>query len=435
MELNLCGMPSLSIAEAGRWIKRYSFGRIEQRMSELTGHNRGQYSAAPSVLGYFYQCRYALLEALRRLPAGERICIGIETLDDVVFETDGSAVDVLQTKHHANAEATLTDASPDLWKTLRIWIEGQGDGTIPRDAQFFMVTTAVCPDGTAAAYLRPDCRGEKKAIERLAATASTSTSDTNAPAYRAFSSLDESGRLRLAKAVLVLDGSPSIRELDDRLQQAVFFAVERRFLDSYLQRLEGWWYGRVLRHLTDGSAAPILGEELESEMNRIRDQLSDESLPVDDDIMRATVDASGYMDRPFVEQLNLIGLNQNRVLHAIRNYYRAFEQRSRWMRENLLYVGELDRYEERLVEEWDLLFQQMRDDLGDDAAENEMTREAQILYKWVETGAHAPIRRGVREPAIARGTYQMLSDDLRVGWHLEFRERLQALLSTAEVSS
>jgi hypothetical protein len=400
----------------------------------VTTGERGQYSAAPAALGYFYQCRYALLEALRRLPVGERICVGIETLDDVVFETDGSAVDVLQTKHHINAEATLTDASPDLWKTLRIWIEGQADGTIPRDAQFFMVTTAVCPDGTAAAYLRPEGRDEKKAIERLAATASTSTSDTNAPAYRAFSSLDDSGRMRLAKAALVLDGSPSIGRLDDRLRQAVFFAVERRFLDSYLQRLEGWWYGRVLRHLTDGSAAPILGEELESEANRIRAQLSDESLPVDDDIMRATVDASGYMDRPFVEQLNIIGVNPNRVLHAIRNYYRAREHRSRWMREDLLYVGELDRYEERLIEEWDLLFQQMRDDLGDTAAEDEMTRAAQALYKWVETGAHAPIRRGVTEPAIARGTYQMLADDLQVGWHLEFRERLQALLSTAEVS-
>jgi len=400
----------------------------------LTIYTRGKYSAVQSALGYFYQCRYALYEALRRLPEGERFCVGIETLDDVVFETDGSAVDVLQTKHHVKAEATLTDASPDLWKTLRIWIEGQADGTIPRDAQFFMVTTAVCPDGTAAAYLRPEGRDEMKSLERLVATVSTSASDTNAPAYRAFSSLDYSGRLRLAKAVLVLDGSPSIGQLDDRLRQAVFFAVERRFLDSYLQRLEGWWYGRALRHLTDSSAAPILGEELESEMNRIRDQLSDESLPVDDDIMRATVDASGYMDRPFVEQLNLIGVNQNRVLHAIRNYYRAFEQRSRWMREHLLYVGELDRYEERLVEEWDLLFQQMCDELGNNAAENEMTREAQILYKWVETGAHAPIRRNVAEPAIARGTYQMLADNLQVGWHVEFRERLQTLLAIEEVS-
>lgn len=400
----------------------------------MTGHKRGQYSAAPSALGYFYQCRFALLEALRRLPEGERVCISIETLDDVVFETQGSAVDVLQTKHHINDHATLTDASPDLWKTLRIWIEGQADETIPKDAQFFMVTTALCPEGTAAGYLRPEGRDEKKALERLASTASTSTSGTNASAYQAFASLDSSGRSRLMNAVMVLDGSPSIGNLDDRLRQAVFFAVERQFLDSYIQRLEGWWYRRVVGHLSDSTAAPILGEELEAEASRIRAQIGEDRLPIDDDIMRATVDASGYMDRPFVEQLNLIGVNQNRMLHAIRSYYRAFEQRSRWMREDLLYVGELGRYEERLVEEWDLLFQQMRDDLGDAAAEEEMTRAAQNLYKWVETGAHHLIRPTVTEPAIARGTYQILADDLRVGWHAEFHDRLQGLLSDAEVS-
>lgn len=395
---------------------------------------RGQYSAASSALGYFYQCRYALLEALRRLPEGDLVCIGIETLDDVVFETEGSAVDVLQTKHHINAHASLADASPDLWKTLRIWMEGQNNGTIPQDAQFFLITTALCGDGTAAAYLRPDGRNEKMALMHLATTASTSTSETNAPAYQAFSSLNFDARVHLIKAVTVLDSSPLIGQLDERLRQAVFFAVERRFLDSYLQRLEGWWYRRVLRHLLDNNAGPILGEELEAEASRIRAQFKEESLPVDDDIMRATVDASGYLDRPFVEQLNLIGVNQSRVLHAIRNYYRAFEQRSRWMREDLLYVGELDRYEDRLTEEWDLLFQQMRDELGDDAAEEAKTHAALDLYKWVETGTHHLIRPAVTEPAIARGTYQMLADDLRVGWHLEFRDRLQALLSGTEAS-
>ena len=163
-------------------------------------------------------------------------------------------------------------------------------------------------------------------------------------------------------------------------------------------------------------------------------QFKEDNLPVDDDIMRATVDASGYLGRAFVEQLKLIGVNQNRVVHAIRNYYRAFEQRSRWMREDLLYVGDLDRYEDRLIEEWDLMFQQMRDELGEDAADEAMTRAAQDLYKWVETGTHHVIRPAVTEPAIARGTYQMLADDLRVGWHLEFRERLQALLAATEAS-
>lgn len=366
---------------------------------------RGQYSAASSSLGYFYQCRYALLEALRRLPEGDRICIGIETLDDVVFQADGSAVEVLQTKHHINAHASLADASPELWKTLRIWIEGQVAGSIPRDAQFFLITTAVCSDGTAAAYLRPGDRDQAKALERLAATASTSTSETNAPAYRAFSLLNDEGRALLMKSITVLDGSPSIGQLDDSLRQAVFYAVERRFLNLYLQRLEGWWYGRVVRHLLDDNADPILGEELEAEASRIRGQFKEDNLPVDDDIMRATVDASGYLGRAFVEQLKLIGVNENRVVHAIRNYYRAFEHRSRWMREDLLYVGELDRYEDRLIEEWDLMFQQMRDELGQDAADEAKARAAQNLYKWVETGTHYLIRPAVTEPAIARGTY------------------------------
>ena len=87
-----------------------------------------------------------------------------------------------------------------------------------------------------------------------------------------------------------------------------------------------------------------------------------------------------------------------------------------------------------MIEEWDLLFQQMRDELGDNIAEDAKTRAAQDLYKWVETGAHHLIRPAVTESAISRGTYQMLADNLRVGWHLEFRERLQALLSDAEAS-
>lgn len=393
---------------------------------------RGKFSAAASSLGYFYQCRYALLEALLRLRDGDRICIGIETLDDVVFQTSDSAVEVLQTKHHINAHANLTDGSPDLWKTLRVWIEGQSNGIIPQDAQLFLITTAVCKDGTAAAYLCPRNRDEEKALRKLSATASTSTSESNSPAYNVFRAMKVQRRERLVKSITILDGSPSIGELDEQMQQAVFFVVERKYLWAYIQRLEGWWLGQVVKHLQDDQANPILGEELEAEANRIREQFKEDKLPVDDDIMHATVDATGYISRVFVEQLKLIDINYNRIFHAIRNYYRAFEQRSRWVRDDLLYVGELDRYQDRLIEEWDLVFQQMRDKLGDEAAEEAKARAAQTLYGWVETGAHAAIRPAVTEPAVARGSYQILADDLRVGWHLEFRERLEGMLAVTE---
>lgn len=164
----------------------------------------------------------------------------------------------------------------------------------------------------------------------------------------------------------------------------------------------------------------------------MREQFKQDNLPVDDDIMNAAVDASGYQDRTFVHQLRLIEIGNQRIFYAIRNYFRAFEQRSRWVREDLLFVGELDRYEDRLVEEWELLFEAMRDELGDDAAEEAKKKAARTLYKWVETGSHRSIRAGVTEPCIARGTYQILADKLRVGWHPEFLKRLKKLLEPQE---
>jgi hypothetical protein len=150
--------------------------------------------------------------------------------------------------------------------------------------------------------------------------------------------------------------------------------------------------------------------------------------------MSASVDASGYQDRPFVHQLRLIEIGNARIFHAIRNFFRAFEQRSRWIREDLLLVGELERYEDRLIEEWDILFEQMRDELGDSASEHAKKEAANTLYKWVETATHQQIRPGVTEPSISRGTYQLLSDSQRVGWHLEFKERLRQLLEAQEAA-
>ena len=44
------------------------------------------------------------------------------------------------------------------------------------------------------------------------------------------------------------------------------------------------------------------------------------------------------------------------------------------------------------------------------------------------------IRAGVTEPSIPRGTYQLLSDAQRVGWHLDFKERLRRLLEDQEMA-
>jgi hypothetical protein len=73
-----------------------------------------KYSATASLVGYLYQCRLALLETLKRLKTNPSLTVSIETLDDVVFENEGTPTEIIQVKHHINRQANLTDASTDL---------------------------------------------------------------------------------------------------------------------------------------------------------------------------------------------------------------------------------------------------------------------------------------------------------------------------------
>ena len=105
----------------------------------MGGSGNNPFSASASLLGYFYQCLYALLDAVRRLSSGERFSVSIEKLDDVTFAKEGEAAELLQTKFHVNKEANLTDSSPDLWKSLRIWIEGTTSGKILLNPAFSLL--------------------------------------------------------------------------------------------------------------------------------------------------------------------------------------------------------------------------------------------------------------------------------------------------------
>ena len=114
------------------------------------------HSAASSAAGYLYQARLALAECLRFAYVDSGIDIAIEKLDDVSFEKEGGALELLQTKHHVNRVGNLSDTSVDLWKTLRVWADAtKADPSLPGRTRFSIITTARAPDESAASLLRP----------------------------------------------------------------------------------------------------------------------------------------------------------------------------------------------------------------------------------------------------------------------------------------
>ena len=394
------------------------------------------FSAADAATGYLYQIRVALLWSLQRLRSGSDFTVSLETLDDVAFETKGNPTDLLQTKHHRTREAALTDASVDLWKSLRVWFEGRANQSIPSSATLYLITTSTAPESSAPSKLRRLNRNVSAALSALTTVAQTSTNQTNLAAYKIFLSASAAERLAILEQITVVDGSAQITDLDKSLRDEIFWASDRKYHDPFLERVEGWWFRRSLKQLTSSSDR-ILSDELEAEMSDLREQFKLDSLPIDGDLLDFTLDDATYeahSDTTFVRQLEIIKAGKRRIAAAVRDYYRAFTQRSRWTRDNLLLVGELEKYQKRLVEEWEIVFEAMKDELGADVADNAKERAAREVLKWAER-ISIPIRPGVTEPFVTRGSLHMLADDMKVGWHPEFENHLASVLGLTKQES
>jgi hypothetical protein len=353
-----------------------------------------------------------------------------------VFEKQGSPQELLQLKHHTNP-ASLTDSSCDLWKTIRIWSTNFREGEISfPDTALTLVTTAQAPDDSIAALLRPDNnRQPKLAAKRLLDIASTSTNASLTSSFDAFKALSPHQQAMLTQAIQILDNSPSIIDTACEIKDRLKVAVRRRHLDALYERLEGWWLGKMVRHLGGESTDLITGFEVFDKIREIAEQFGPEVLPIDYLEAQPPIPPDPETDnRRFVMQLKEIAVNNRRIEKAILDYYRAFEQRSRWAREELLIGDELEQYEKKLVDEWERFYLALQDDWQLDeatATEQDCQRFGREVYKWIDQAANIPIRPRVTEEYVMRGSYHILADRNPPGvwWHPLFVKRLEQLLT------
>ncbi|SEJ85095.1 hypothetical protein SAMN04488058_12326 [Deinococcus reticulitermitis] len=388
--------------------------------------------ASASGLGYLYQVRYALYLLFDRVKDEPDCAVSIERLDDVAFESDGTAEELLQLKHTVYpARADLADASERLWKTLRIWsLKLKAEPADVERLVLSLVSTGYASDDSAAGLLRPNRqRDETEALRRLRETARNSKSKANKLAYEAFSDLTLEQQSLLLSRVHVLDNHPNIRAVRDKLLRE--FRVYTPRYESLYSRLEGWWFDRVVEHLMAPDQIHTLsGRELIDHLQDLVDQLRSDALPNDfPEQLEMDESELSPQERTFVEQLKLILLNDTRIRLAIGHYYRAFQQRHKWLDEGLIFPKELSDYEAYLIGQWRTQFLIMKDNLIDPPDDRDMQRLGRQLFdQFVETTAHRPIRDRYRDTGFSKGVFHILANNLQVGWHSEFQTRLTQLM-------
>lgn len=389
------------------------------------------HQASEQMLGYLYQVRYALALLLENENADFQI--SIERFDDIAFSKDGLPKELIQLKHHVRQHGDLTDGSTDLWRTLKVWIDMISNApNILSGTEFFVITTAVAPDNTATSYLKNDAnRNIESAYEKLKKVCISSKNKDHKKYYEAFLNTDETTIKCLLNQICVVDGASNIIEVEKIFRKQIRYTCIPKHEDQICERLEGWWYRKAIEALCSDTPIFVTQSQVRSFIVSVCQEYSEENLPIDIfDIETLQEGDLSDDEKVFFEQLKLISLGRHRMQTALRDYYRAFKQRANWVRNDLLYVDELEKYEQRLIDEWEHVFAAMEDDLAEynGATEEEKVKAGRDLFSDIEK-KDIRIRPKCQEAFVMRGSFHILANQLRVGWHVDFYERLKKLLN------
>lgn len=393
------------------------------------------HQATEQMIGYLYQVRYALFLLLNNDDGETQI--SIEKFDDVAFINDDNAEKMIQLKHHVNQRGDLSNASTDIWRTINVWSDLIMKNEVCLDnTKFIIITTAKAHKDTAAYYLKQvdnkDNRDFEKAFEILEYISKTSKNKTHEKYYKNFKRLEEYTRKKLIEKIYIIDGSSNIINVEKDIRNMIKYSTLPKYEDRVCERLEGWWYKKSLEYLVSQSPVFINQNQLRAKIVEISSEYRDDNLPIDvPNFYEVNIDDLSEDDKVFYEQLKLISLGNERINMAISDYYRAFKQRANWIREDLLFVNELDSYEDKLIDEWKRVFFRMKEDL-EDLEDEEVTEKLKMkkgkqLYNVIQD-KDLRIRERCSNAFVMRGSYHCLSNRGLLGWHIDFRERLKELL-------
>lgn len=386
-----------------------------------------EHSAADSASGYLFQCRYALLAALKRQDVTPGLEVSIECFDDISFSTNGAPEELLQAKHSLKPK-TMGDKAKQFWNTIGIWTKRVIDHPAELGKiRLTFVTTSTLGDDTAVSLLRPDpkVRDVAEAARKLAVAAAESKNVKIKWATKLFLEQTPEMREQILGMVEMLDASPTIIDVSETLAATLKRACRPEHMPAFLQRLEGWWFGVVIDALATPGGKLIPVSLLDSKIDDLREEFGPARLPIDFGGVDPSTEAVGLLEmRPFVEQLKLIGLGPTGQKMAIVDYFRAREQRSRWARDGLLRQNELTDYGRQLTEHWQRRMGVAESRVQEGMSEPELAGIGMEVFSTT-TGNCIPIRE-VSEAYVSQGSYHMLSDEQKIGWHPHYSQLLNS---------
>jgi hypothetical protein len=240
----------------------------------------------------------------------------------------------------------------------------------------------------------------------------------------AFLGLAESDRLNLLRCARIEQNSPTIDEIEARIAGHLpIVPIEHR--PAVAKRLFEWWDRQAILSLSGKRDRFITRHEYQHQIMIIIGDIEEGKLLPDFETVTPPEDYQP--DGMLARQIRLVEGKRSDHTKAIREEWRAREQRSLWLNSNPAMALTISDYDLLLMEHWSDRHSQMAEECVEFGEQEKCASGLQIL-RWTHNEAPAvvrPIAEGWSAAYYVRGSYQVLAIDLMVGWHPDYAKLLK----------
>ena len=155
------------------------------------------------------------------------------------------------------------------------------------------------------------------------------------------------------------------------------------------------------------------------EICNITSELRDDNLPIDVTDKEVECIEKSEDVNILTKQLKIINSKQARINNALKNYYKTYAQRSKWLRENLVTPEEIDQYDKRLIDEWDFQFCEKTNDIDENSTNDDKINAGNKIFTELMNQDN-PIRKNFTDKTISRGSFNGLANEKTIGWHPDY---------------
>jgi hypothetical protein len=394
----------------------------------------GVHSAEAAALGFYYQAFFALLTLLEL--DTDNAAVAIEHLDDVELKVDGQTL-LYQLKHSMALVPLPTSLkSRSLWRTVKVWIDILSSLTLSETTFHLVAVGGVAINSPLQALSNSEAdrtplvaamlEEAQRVVEARAVAEAGKTPlpyADRADGCHAFISLGSTDRMNLMRRVKIQHHSPNIGAIENLIAEHLkILPAEQR--PTVAERLVGWWDRQVVYSICGKRDRLIHRTELQHQISAIVADIEEDKLLPEFETLNPPGDYQP--DGMLARQISLVNGGQSDLAKAIREEWKAREQRSKWMNSNPAMWSTINAHDHVLKEHWFDRHSQMAEDCAA-LQQTEKCESGLKILRWTHEEAPKVVRQiaeGWNAPYYVRGSYQVLAIDLEVGWHPDYKDLL-----------